>query len=376
MIVPKDELVRRPSSWLMKQGLFDEAEAWREPQAVCNECSSSLRPLQHDLRLQVSRCNMESEADTSTGKFSMPNLPTIDFHLEQEISNAASMLTKFYKDGEHKIPRSMLDSAKGVAFLTVLKVGFGFSGRYGTGLVIARLSDNNWSAPSAISLTGLGWGLQFGGEVTEVMLILTTDTAVETFKSRGQVTLGAELGVSVGPVGKSVESDVTAGNKGATHAFSYANSRGLFVGASLEASIIVQRKETNKGYYGEVVGASTLLAGEFMIPRGAEPLYKALDVLLYADAPDGARQRILVERELTRRQRYDRILNLHRPATRVGEPDYHATNTVSTATPPPADDRAGGPLISYAAGVLNAATLQQVVTDVIAGVEEFGMKQH
>jgi len=369
MIVPKEELVRRPSTWLMKQGLFDEVEAWREPQAVCDECSGSLRPLQHDLRLQVSRCNMESEAAVSTGRLSMPNLPTIDFHLEEEISNAASMLTNFHKDGEHKIPRSLLDAAKGVVFLTVLKVGFGFSGRYGTGLVIARLLDNTWSAPSAVSLTGLGWGLQFGGEITEVMLILTTETAVETFKSRGQVTLGAELGISVGPIGKSVESDVTAGNKGATHAFSYANSRGLFVGASLEASVIVQRKETNKGYYGEVVGATALLGGEFMIPRGAEPLYKALDLLLYADAPDGARQRILVERELSRRQSYDRIVNLRKPAERIGESKFRTADTACTATSPPADEVGS----SAACPTGSAATSQQIATDVNAEVEEFGM---
>lgn len=47
------------------------------------------------------------------------------------------------------------------------------------------------------------------------MLILSTESAVNTFKSRAQISVGAELGVSVGPVGRSIESDVTAGNKGA-----------------------------------------------------------------------------------------------------------------------------------------------------------------
>jgi len=54
----------------------------------------------------------------------------------------------------------MLDIAKGVAFLTVLKAGFMVSGRFGTGIVISRLSDNSWSAPSAITISGVGWGLQ------------------------------------------------------------------------------------------------------------------------------------------------------------------------------------------------------------------------
>ena len=37
-------------------------------------------------------------------------------------------------------------------------------------------------------------------ELCDVMLILTSDTAVEAFKSTGQLTIGAELGVSMDDV--------------------------------------------------------------------------------------------------------------------------------------------------------------------------------
>ena len=118
------------------------------------------------------------------------------------------------------------------------------------------------------------------------MLILTTDGAVEAFKSRGQLSVGAELGVSAGPYGRSVESDITAGNKGAAHAFSYAHSQGLFIGASLEACVIGQRKDVNRTFYGQRVKAGDLLAGKHPRPRGAEVLYKALDNVLYnGDVP-------------------------------------------------------------------------------------------
>jgi hypothetical protein len=147
-------------------------------------------------------------------------------------------------------------------------------------VVVAKLPDGRWSAPSALTISGLGWGLQIGAELTDVMLILSTDSAVNTFKSRAQVSVGAELGVSVGPIGRSIESDVTAGNKGAAHAFSYAQSKGLFFGASLEASAIACRPDVNRAFYGEKVSPSALLSGEYPPPKGAEPLYAAIRLVL------------------------------------------------------------------------------------------------
>jgi len=178
------------------------------------------------------------------------------------------------------IPRRLLAMAKGVVFFTIVKLGFIFTGRYGTGLIVSRLPNGKWSAPSAVQMTGVGWGLQVGAELTTVMLILATDMAVNAFKSSAQISVGAEFGVSVGPVGRSLETDVSAGQQGAAHAFSYAQSKGLFVGASLEASGIAARPDVNRAFYGQDVPISALLEGTFDSPRGAETLYAALDELM------------------------------------------------------------------------------------------------
>jgi hypothetical protein len=42
--------------------------------------------------------------------------------------------------------------------------GFLWCGKVGTGLVIARQRDGSWSAPSAIGTFGMSWGLQVGGQ--------------------------------------------------------------------------------------------------------------------------------------------------------------------------------------------------------------------
>jgi lipid-binding SYLF domain-containing protein len=50
----------------------------------------------------------------------------------------------------------------GLAVFTILKAGFVFSGKAGSGIVVARLPDGSWSAPSCIATAGVGWGLQIG----------------------------------------------------------------------------------------------------------------------------------------------------------------------------------------------------------------------
>lgn len=223
--------------------------------------------------------------------------------------------------GEEKIPKELLDIAKGVVFFTIIKVGFMFTGRYGTGLVVAKLPDGTWSAPSAVQMSGVGWGLQIGAELTDVMLILSTDSAVNAFKSRAQVSVGAELGVSVGPVGRSIESDVTAGNKGAAHAFSYAQSKGLFVGASLEASGIASRPDVNRTFYGEKVSTSALLQGDIPRPRGAEVLYQAINEVLYGGAP-----------VVVRTDRGTNALTSADSQRNIADSTYNSNNSSTTST--------------------------------------------
>ena len=65
------------------------------------------------------------------------------------------------------IPPHVLKNAKGLAIITVLKAGFLFSGRAGSGVIVARLPDGSWSAPSAIVTAGAGVGGQIGAELTD-----------------------------------------------------------------------------------------------------------------------------------------------------------------------------------------------------------------
>ena len=268
MLIPEDKIIT----------VAHNPSDLKVPQRCCGSCATCLQGYQSDLRHMVSRANEELSIDRE-GTTRYLNNP-ISLQLQTDIRKATYTLYNFTCDnmiqGQDKIPKELILKAKGIVFLTIVKAGFLFSARMGTGLVIARLEDDSWSAPSAVAISGVGWGFQIGGELTDVVLILNTQHAVNAFSSMTQVSLGTELAVSLGPVGRSAGTDMHAGENGASAAFSYAHSKGFFGGISLEASIINTRSDVNRQFYGMTVRPIDLLCGKHSRPKAAEPLYRAL----------------------------------------------------------------------------------------------------
>ncbi|KAI7851386.1 hypothetical protein BDC45DRAFT_516419 [Circinella umbellata] len=197
-----------------------------------------------------------------------------------ECKKAAKILNSFIDLGtgivDKVIPESVLQNAQGLAIFTVLKAGFLFSGRAGSGLVVARLPDNSWSAPSAIGTAGAGAGGQIGAELTDFVLVLNTKEAVKTFSQFGNITLGGNVSLAAGPIGRNAEASGSASLKHIAAVYSYSKTRGLFAGVSLEGSIILTRNDANEKFYGKRVTAKELLNGSVTPPPEADPLYRAL----------------------------------------------------------------------------------------------------
>ena len=72
--------------------------------------------------------------------------------------------------------------------------------------------------------------------------VLNSQDAVDAFASTAQMSLGTEIGMAVGPFGRSAETAVTAGDGGASAVFSYAHSKGLFAGVTFYVEIKILRR--------------------------------------------------------------------------------------------------------------------------------------
>ncbi|WP_366932014.1 lipid-binding SYLF domain-containing protein [Sneathiella sp.] len=99
-------------------------------------------------------------------------------------------------------------------------------------------------------------GLQFGAQVNELVLVVMTEKGLQAIINN-QVKLGGDLSAAVGPVGTTLGASTTTNMK--VDVFSFAISKGLFIGASVEGSILSSNTDSNESYYGRPVSARQLV---------------------------------------------------------------------------------------------------------------------
>lgn len=312
---------------LYGKGLEERYKLAREPLRVCDTCCAKLRGIQDELRASNSNAVRYNSIDPTDIRrlFNSP----LAFTLGHEIRKAAYTLnnllplprksglflsssdpTSLYKYGRYgsnngsiseckdtcstisptlgdldgvRIPARLLEQAKGIAVLTVCKGGFVVGGEFGTGLVVARLSADKWSAPSAIGTFGVSWGALAGAQISDHVFLLMTDAAVELMATKeGSIQLGGDVGVAVGPLGRSLEANIGAtkssgvGQPAIAPIYTYSLSKGLYAGISFDGKIITTRHRVNENFYGQEVHPHDLLSGEVPIPPAGKPLYDAL----------------------------------------------------------------------------------------------------
>ncbi|KAF0693848.1 Aste57867_15226 [Aphanomyces stellatus] len=246
-----------------------------EPQRVCIQCAPRLHPLQDELVAKHGSFQKEQVHQTAS-RIQVP----YSANLEKECCKAADIVTNFFRDDwgaakDRGIPASFLEKAHGLAIMSIAKAGFIVSAQAGTGLVIAKLPDGSWSAPSAIGTVGISGGFEIGGELVEVMIILGSANAVKVFH-KSQVNVGAGLDLTVGPYGRAAQAAAAVSGSGLGANYAYSQSKGFYAGISLTGTVIAVRKEVNLKFYGRALDAANILSGDVEQPNAAKPLYEAV----------------------------------------------------------------------------------------------------
>ena len=197
-----------------------------------------------------------------------------DKTLTKRIAAAAVVLDELRGTPDREIPKELWDRAACVAVIPSLKkAAFVFGGEYGKGLVSCRTAGA-WGSPAFVLLEKGSWGFQIGGETVDMVLLIMNQHGVDRLLE-SKVSLGADLSVAGGPVGRDARASTDAQLK--AEILSYSRSQGLFAGVDISGGILKADDEDNHDLYGQAVtGRQLLVTNKLSTPRAAQPFMAAL----------------------------------------------------------------------------------------------------
>lgn len=165
---------------------------------------------------------------------------------QEKIDASAKVLADFSKMKEN-IPQELLKVTEGIIIIPkLINAGFVVAGKRGKGIAMVKHSNGTWSNPVFVTITGGSIGFQAGIQSVDLVLIFKHASTLENI-GKGSFTLGGDVSVTVGPVGRS--SSASTDYKMEAEVYSYSRSKGLFAGISISGSAIDVDSKFNKAFY-------------------------------------------------------------------------------------------------------------------------------
>jgi lipid-binding SYLF domain-containing protein len=170
------------------------------------------------------------------------------------LSDAKNVVQKMKSD------RDVADAvAKAKALYVIPYYGRGalIAGGQGGEGVLFTSKDGEHRNPAFYNLGAVSVGAQAGGEMGEIVMLLMTDKAVNSFKQENNFALNAEAGLTLINWSAQAQANVGQGD-----IVIWSNTEGAFAGGALSVSNIFVDDEANQAYYGKEVRASDILDGK------------------------------------------------------------------------------------------------------------------
>ncbi len=166
-------------------------------------------------------------------------------------------------DVPDNIPQELLEKAECVIVIpSMTKLAMGIGGSYGRGAMVCRSGkgfNGPWGAPAMYAIEGGSFGLQLGGESTDLVLLVMNDRGADALIN-SKVKIGANASAAAGPKGRSVTASTDASLR--AEILSYSRSRGLFAGVSIDGASLHPDDDATEQVYGRRIKARTILTGK------------------------------------------------------------------------------------------------------------------
>ena len=196
------------------------------------------------------------------------------------VDEARIVVDAFGIDPEMKWGREYFKGAEGVLIIPDLYKGawfFGASG--GKGILLVRDQEKDgWFGPAFYTIGSVSFGVQFGGQKSEAIILVMTKEGVELLQ-KTSVKLGGDGSVAIGPVGVGGQGAIAPTSLNADY-ITIARSRGAFIGVSFDGAIIHENYDWNKAYYGKPVRPIDIITTHSAINPNADELRSAVAKLM------------------------------------------------------------------------------------------------
>ena len=186
--------------------------------------------------------------------------------LQDRVEAAKTVLDQIMDAKDSTIPLNILEQATCVAVVPgMIKGAFVFGAQYGQGVVTCR-TGHGWSAPVFIRMAGGSWGLQIGGQSTDLILVAVNNRGFQDLL-KSKFKIGGDASAAAGPVGRAGQAATDW--KMNAELLSYSRNKGLFAGISLDGTSVSQNRDDTETYFSAPQSFDNVLKGNVGVPAGA-----------------------------------------------------------------------------------------------------------
>jgi lipid-binding SYLF domain-containing protein len=181
------------------------------------------------------------------------------------IDGARKTLADLRHDKEFGTAAQALHHARAVLIVPrLLKGGFFLGGEGGEGVLMVQARGGIWSNPAFFGIGGASFGLQAGGEQSELILLVMTQKGLDGLLS-DHFKIGAQGGITVATLGSGVEGALAGPNS--PDIVVWSSSTGLYGGLTVDGSIVHPNHDDDAAWYGRPITTRDILFGRFNYPR-------------------------------------------------------------------------------------------------------------
>ena len=193
--------------------------------------------------------------------------------LDARIDDSRTVVQEIMATPDKAIPDSITKKAVCIAVIPGVKKGaFIVGGEYGQGVVTCHTA-HGWSGPVFIRLSGGSFGLQLGGQATDLVLVAVNDKGFQALL-HDKFKIGGDASAAAGPVGRDTQASTDIALK--AELLTWSRAKGLFAGIDLTGASMSQNTDDTTKLYGAEHSFDQILHGSVPAPPASKPFLQTV----------------------------------------------------------------------------------------------------